>query len=363
MELPRGSYSKRKFVDFLLEHGEEVAPPDPRHRWLKAYSVLSGGVAWRQSLFAHEDVTELGEITEVKIHPGRDKKDERDENYYVMEHSPGLLLFFTTAIKEHYEKTLGDRLRKIRGITQLWSSPVVFDRQWRFLLHQTRGFVYRFMSRRSSMSDATAQLRPNYRRRFNYTGDDALEVLEELRETYGVLPQSLYARVSADLNIHLTNDGLFSAKIMSPHAFELFFGMIDLIRDEVLGLKETSQGLTFRVETYPANHIGASKVALIRAGMIRLPNAALDENTLRQLKTEIHRRGQFSVVDEQTIQGSLGFSATVVDERKGSVFNVSASEDQILLVPKYNTTFESFISFYRTVSEVTDSKASFVTYR
>src|SRR5439155_19016936 len=126
MELPRGSYSKREFVDFLLEHGEEVAPPDPRHRWLKAYSVLSGGVAWRQSLFAHEDVTELGEITEVKIHPGRDKKDERDENYYVMEHSPGLLLFFTTAIKEHYEKTLGDRLRKIRGITQLWSSPVVF---------------------------------------------------------------------------------------------------------------------------------------------------------------------------------------------------------------------------------------------
>ena len=362
MELPAGRYSKADFIEYVLEHGEEVAPPDPRHRWLKVYSVLAGHVPWRSALFTNAQTSEFGDITEVRF--GRDSTPglERDENYYVMEHSPGLLLLFTTAVKERYEQTIRERLRQVRGITELWSSPSVFDRQWRFILRQSGGFVYRFMSRRSSIDEATAAIRPDYRRRFNYTGNDATHVIDELRESYGVLPRSLYIRVGPDLNVHLTNEGLFSAKIMSRQAFELFFGMLDLIQEEILGLKKTSQDLAFRVESLSEPVADSPKVVAVQAGVIRLSERDFDVDAVGTLRDELARRGQFSLIDEQLQRGSIGFTATVIDERKGTVFNISASDNQIVLIPKHNITFESFISFYRTVAEVADPRATFRLY-
>jgi len=363
VQLPEGTYTKPAFIDYLLENGEEVAPPDPRHRWLKVYTILSADIKWKDDLFANEEIRELGEITEIRLRPGRRPEEKRDENYYVMEHAPGLFLFFTTAIKEHYETTLGERLRRTRGITPLWSSPAVFDRQWKYLLSETGGFVQRFMSRRASTDEATGIVRPHYSRRFNYTGDDGTEVMEELREDYGVLPRSIYVKVGAELTVHLTNDGLFSAKIMSRQAFELFFGMMALVRDQVLGLKQTSQDLSYRVESFTEGIAASPRVAAVQAGVIRLVANQLSPDAMIHLRDQLNKGGEFSVIDEQLTQGSMGFAATIVDERKGSVFNISASERQIVLVPKYNYTFESFIRFYRAVAEIADSNAVFLPYR
>jgi len=362
MELPRADYTNQSFIAYLKEHGEDVAPPDPRHRWLKIYVVLSNGADWADKLFSEEEVAQLGDIKEIRIRSGENRRLDRDENYYVMEYSEGLLLFFTTAIKEQYERTLGERLKRTRGITPLWLAPGLFDRQWKFLLRQTDGIIHRFMSRRVSMDELTNVLRPDIQRRFNYTGNDGTQVLEELRERYGVFPQSIYINVNPELTIHLTNEGLFSAKILSRQALEMFFGMLDLVREEVVGLKDASQQLSFKIETVSAETTGPVRIASVKSGLIRLPQPQLDSEAISRLKMEISKKGQFSLIDEQLVAGSLGYSATVVDERKGSVFNISLSENQILLVPKYNYTFESFISFYRTVAEVADTQATFALY-
>ncbi len=359
MQLPEGEYSRDQFIHYLLENAESVAPPDPRHRWLKIYVILSGDAPWRDSLFAEEEVIDRGEISEVRIKPAGHRSSLQDENYYVMEHKPGLLLFFTTAVKEHYERTLGDRLRRTRGITNMWSSPAIFDRQWKYVLRSTGGFVYRFMSRRSSSDVSSSRIRPTYRRRINYTGDDATEMVEEIREMYGVLPQSLYVKVGPDLIVHLTNEGLFSAKIMSRQAFELFFGMLETIESEILGLKTASEELLFRIEPLSEVATGQSKVVAIKAGLIRFGEPVLSGDGMRQLSKELASRGRFSLIDGQLSEGSLGFEGTLVDELKGSIFNISASEGQILLIPKYEATFETFLDFYRTVAEVTDSRAVF----
>lgn len=363
MQIPGGQYTKGSFISYLVGHPSEAAPPDPGRRMLKIYTILSRTTNWRERLFKDEDVARLGEVTEIKFGPESDEEPAIDENYYVIEEDKGLLLFFTTATQEDYERTLEARLKKTRGMTQLWSEPAVFDRQWNYLLNQTGGYIYRFMSRRFSMDNPLGSLRPSYHRRFNYTGDDGTLVMQELREMYGVLPQSIYLRAAGGLRLHVTNEGLFSSSWIALEAIDFFFGMLDLMRPYVDEVRETSQGMHYEIEpTQGTTHVGPRTVD-IQAGVIQLSEPQLTAESLGHLKDELTEEYNFSVIDEQLIQGSLGFSATIVDEQKGSVFNISANEAKIVLVPKYSPTFESFLRFYRAVAEVTDPDAKFLLYK
>ena len=71
---------------------------------------------------------------------------------------------------------------------------------------------------------------------------------------------------------------------------------------------------------------------------------------------------KFAFIDVFVMQGSLDFSATVIDKQKGSIFDISVDESNILLIPKHETTYESFLNFYRAVVETFDRKATFQVY-
>jgi hypothetical protein len=66
---------------------------------------------------------------------------------------------------------------------------------------------------------------------------------------------------------------------------------------------------------------------------------------------------EFSFVDKTILEGSLSFSGTVIDEYKGTIFGLSGGENEILLIPKHHTTFESFVRFYRMIVEKIDDEA------
>jgi hypothetical protein len=68
---------------------------------------------------------------------------------------------------------------------------------------------------------------------------------------------------------------------------------------------------------------------------------------------------EFSFIDTSIREGSFSFSATVVDDIKGTVFGLSGSTDRMILVPMHRTTFESFIRFYKLVIESLDEEAKF----
>ena len=94
----------------------------------------------------------------------------------------------------------------------------------------------------------------------------------------------------------------------------------------------------------------------IDAGLISLKDREIDATIVERLRESI---SNFSLIDAHMETGSIGFTATVVDVNKGSVFNITASESRIVVVPKFNYTFESFFSFYREVVESIDEHADF----
>jgi hypothetical protein len=59
---------------------------------------------------------------------------------------------------------------------------------------------------------------------------------------------------------------------------------------------------------------------------------------------------------------ATSFSATVVDDIKGTLFGVTGGNNEIILVPKHRTSFESFLSFYERIVESFDQSAYLTTF-
>lgn len=355
MKVPDQPYTLAGFLGYIRDHHDLVFEEDERKKWLKVYTVLHNFSDWQAELFSEAELRKMGDLSEIQL--TRDSEiaeGGRDERYYAIEFRKGLLLFFTSAIQEGFEATLGTRIRKTRGVTQAWISPPLFQRVWQSVLERHGGYVYRFTSRRAPLDDTPARLRPAYKRRFSYTGDDGTQVVKELQAEYGVTPESMYLRISPDLVVQLTNLGLFSAREISPLALEIFFGILTMTMDELISTKTTSERLSFDV----ANMLGEASlplVASIVAGKIALGTKPLTADLVDDF---VSNAEDFSFLDTRVKEGSLGYSATVVDEVKGSVFDVSVTESEISLIPKYNWTFESFIGFLKAVREQLDERAT-----
>ncbi|MDE2588496.1 MAG: hypothetical protein KGL95_02365, partial [Patescibacteria group bacterium] len=65
----------------------------------------------------------------------------------------------------------------------------------------------------------------------------------------------------------------------------------------------------------------------------------------------------FSFIDPNVNENGLSYSATIIDEDKGTIFGLSGDESNMILVPKHRITYESFINFYRFVNESIDESS------
>ncbi len=330
-------------------HEHRNRDDDRRRNWLKVHCVLAKSDGWVQSLFGAAPVTRMGVLVDARV----PVESQRGEAFYALEYEPGLILVFSTATQEDYETALEKRIDETPGLAKMWVRPDMFEGVWRGVLDRFGGRVYWFISRRSANDSTPAELRPGYARRLNYSGEDATDTMRELLSIYGVLPESLKIQASDELKVQITNEGLFAAQHPTRTAIEILRFFVESVKDRVLALKATSESLRFGVQTVYDG--GGPRVATVDAGEILLEGRSLDQVLVDSMLENFEG---FSFLDTHTEQGSLSFVATVVDRQKGTVFEVSASEDGIRMIPKYNASFESFLSFYRAVVEWIDDKAT-----
>jgi hypothetical protein len=348
MKIENGEYSHEEFINYIIDHSDELLKEGNRKRWLKIYCVLASDGSWKDNLFKPGELFEMGAI--FKAITKSDEKN-KEQQYYIDEYYPGIILIYNTATNDEYEEYLGNRIDRSRGTTRMWMKPNIFNDFWRGILDETGGFVCRFMSKRGLIDDAPSKLRPDYTRRFNYTGADGTQTLAELEDLYGVTPESIYLQISANLEIHVTNDGLYSTQEISPLALDVFFKHLDEIKERILEIMTVSTSLKFKI-TSEAD----MKSVIFEPGIIKLRNVEIDPISSQRM---IQAMDKFSFIDVYRAFGSFSMIATVVDEVKGSIFNIDASESQIIIIPKFRVTFESFINFYRYVVESIDEYAEF----
>ena len=392
MKVAEKEFSLPEFLNYLTENSSEAFKDEGRRRWLKIYCILVTAQSWKNVLFEPGELEQMGEVyrfrprnwtveapSKEEAESGDSERDDEDdgevlaigpaeeedggttptdepETYYVAEYRSGLLLLFSTASNESYRRDLGNRIDRSKGATRMWMRPNVYSAFWRGILEETNGYVYYFTGKRRSSRDTPCRIRPNYLRRMNYSGDDANSAIDELREMYGVNPETIYMMVDPSLKLHIQNDGFYAAQVPSPKAVALFLGHLNAVLDEILETSDTSKSLEFEI----VDTFSDLKTASITAGRIHLRDTEIDEGAIESM---IHSMTDFSFIDTDISVGSLGMTSTVIDEKKESVFDISATERDIFIVPKFRFTFESFYTFYRGVVETIDEHAEFAVLR
>jgi hypothetical protein len=371
LKIPRGKYTLDSLIEYLVDNPDKVFDSKSERKWLKSH-LLYTTKDW-QSLFKSQNLEQMGDIW----HFSMTDEEDRTVNYVAYQWAEGLLMCLTTSTEEDYENTLLKFIKNHRGISEAWIKPDVFEKMKDFFVSKYSAVIYHFISKRSRYSNAPVRVvRPEYNRRINYSGEDAEQVLKETQVLYGTLPTTIDFRIEED-KIQLNRNGLSVIRNINRKTTRMLLEVIERIIAEELTILQTSE--KFRTTTTRIG-IGDNQLIIptLVAGKITLPNSKFDERKVKMLFGEQRNEvalgkgeeeaedldfsSSFSFIDTYVSADATSFSATVIDETKGSIFGMSGDYSEIVLVPKHRTTFESFVGFYEKIIENFDGTAYLTTF-
>lgn len=365
MNIPPQKYSLESFLEYIARNGEEVFGPG-QLKWLKGH-LLYVRKDWRNT-FAELNPENYGELTKI-VFPNKNESVD----FYAYEWAKGIIMMFTSSTEKLYEKTLEQFIRSRQGISPAWIRPVTLDHMKNYMITKFDARIYRFISRRQSHWKTPARIRPNEDRRISYSGNDANEALKELQSLYGVIPMSMDMYVG-ESKMQINRDGLFLLRRANLQTVGVLQEIVQRVIVEQTVIRDTSEkfdvatrkvsfgGKEFNVPRIAAGKIILPRVKLSEPMVNRMFGQDLVEDTLDDGDTMFNIESDFSFIDTYVREDPMMFRATVVDEEKGTVFGLSGIENEISLIPKHRTTFESFIKFYNAIVENFDDAATLTTF-
>ena len=344
------------FLEELAQDPHNVFSGDEQRKWLKI-DLMTAKDDW-QSLFEEYDLQKLGDVYYFQI-PTHDSYVE----YYIHEIRNGLLMFFSLSRRKVYKSTLKPFVKNTSGITQMWLPYPSFDSAINFIKSKYDASIYAFTSRRPWSAKYPAKLRGDISRVIRYSGEDGDYSLKEFREIYGVLPTLVDLQIGSD-KLRITNDGFFLIRNINRTILRIVEEVVDRVIAEPIRLRDISQ----KVHVSQKTEWNKFKIPKLMSGEISFNtklNSSLIDQLFHSFKDEEMGRTEegmdlpnFSFIDTNQSDGPVYYSATVVDEDKGTIFGISGSDTKLVLVPKHRTTFESFINFYRLVNETIDESSN-----
>ena len=343
------------FLECLSKNPQEIFTKSNERKWLKI-DLISSIDDW-QSLFQNYNLEKLGEMYHFQMKNGNSTVE-----YYVYEIKKGLLIFLSMSRRDAYKSTLKSFIRRTRGITNMYLSFDSFESTIDFISSRYNSTIYSFTARHNEYSKHHAKIRNNINRSMRYTGSDADYALGELKENYGVTPTIIDFKIKSN-KIRITNNGFILIRDFNLANLRIVAEIIDHAIAEPLRLLNISKQILYTSEK-KWNNFNISK---LMSGKI-IFNTTLDRITMDQFFQNYDISDQidentdlpkFSFIDMNLSEEPFTYSATAVDEDKGIVFGISGNSKQLILVPRHETTFESFINFYRLVNEIVDKSSNF----
>jgi hypothetical protein len=350
LRLPSRDWSFNDWIDTLIQEKSKVFS-SRKDTMLKVYYVHSNEAAQR-ALLSHQLAKKQGDFTVITMSYHESATGiKKETEYWMHEKEPGLLMFFTASTKEGYEKTLRHKIENLAGLHEMWIKPTTFKTITKYLVDNKECGIIKFLADRRRYDDAPQEVKENASRHIQFRTDnpwDGVNRLQEMEHQYGMTAYSIDFVLEGN-RVQITDDGLFHLKTITRESFDLMNDILELVRGEEREMRETAQSLKF----VPQISIAQENNDILESGRIILKKE-LDAEMAKQIVKQFKN---FSFLDSKILAGSLLFYSDVIDKQKGSIFSISATESSILLIPKYNTTFETFLRFYKSIVEFVDEDA------
>ncbi|MFB9807186.1 hypothetical protein ACFFQF_19005 [Haladaptatus pallidirubidus] len=208
---------------------------------------------------------------------------------------------------------------------------------------------------------AEARTRPDVDREIEYKGIDGRDRLDEFRAEYGVVPTRIQYE-HENVSLRIDTSGKFTLETVNQESFNILFELLSEVVVNVLELLDVANKIKFeKREVEPGNlKIQVPEVSSGEIDFDQQVTLMQAESFIKGTKSSDELNFSFTDVTKQA--GSLDFSAQVTDENRGSLFNVSATEESMRIVPKQNCSFPSLVEFYLAVIQMLDGGAKMKLY-
>jgi len=362
MNIEPGKYSVKSLCEEIIESEGDVFS-GYHYNQIKAYFYLIEENKWQNAFDSAFEVKEYGEVLRIESEY-RDRAGERQKaTFFVGEYddSGNILTVLTAETEEAIEQTLSPVTEYSDVISPMPIVPGDFERMNNLVLSKYEDIeITRFKARR--IPDlAEAEVRPYIDRTIEYKGRDGKQALAEMRDKYGVVPVRIEYEHS-EVVIRIDTTGKFTLRSIGIESFELLFELVNEVIENVLKLQEITKEIRFEREEKTEGDFSIT-VPEVSAGEI----AFSKEFTLRTAEdfiegTEDREDMAFSFTDISAEAGSLDFSAQISDDKRNAVFNVSATESSMKIIPKHDCSFPSLIEFYLCFVQSVDQGAEMQLY-
>ena len=346
--------SFESFLEQLAENPDIVFENSQRKNWLKV-DLLVADSNW-QKLFHDYNLVKHGELYYFQM------KNDKVAEYYVYEIKEGILVVLSMSNRDEYKSTLQSFIKKTRGINPAWIPANSFRETIDFIQSNYRSKIYSFTSRRSIHSKHSAKIRGDFNRSMRYSGNDADDAINELKELYGVTPTIVDFNIESK-KIRITNDGFILIRKFNLRLLHMVVEIIDRAISDSIELRKISKQISYQ-EKETWNSFDVTKLISGKIVFNGNPDTMLisrlfkDYNDIDLNTDKNTELPKFSFINSNLSEKPLNYSAIAVDEEKGIIFGISGNSKQLVLVPKHKTSFESFINFYRLINETVDESSN-----
>jgi hypothetical protein len=359
MHIKNGSYSLEEFCRKIIDDTEEVLS-GYHYNQIKTFFYLSEE-GWEKEIQENYQTRDLGEITEFVGEYVNRKGANQPATFFIGEYEDDLQMVITAETEEAIRQTLSTNLQSSPHLSPMPIMTDDFQRMNEIVLSRYEDMrISEFKSKRVP-SLADARIRPDVDRTIEYKGIDGKQRLEEFRNEYGVVPTRIQYE-HKNISIKIDTSGKFTLLSLNEESFETLFELVGEVIENVLELRDVARSIKFSKEVVEPGNLKIT-VPDVKSGQISF---AQDISLMRAedfiKSTKKSENIQFSFSDVTKKAGSLDLSAQVADERRDSLFNISATEESMRIVPKHDCSFPSLIEFYLAIIQMLDGGAKMKLY-
>lgn len=361
MHIPDDDYTLTEFCQEIIDSSHKVLE-GYHYNQIKSFVYLSDE-GWKEYLAEHFEIESLGEMTKLVGKYINRRGAEQPATFYIGEYEPNIQMVLTAETEEAIRQAMSPVFEESDHLSPMPIMIEDFQRMNDIVLSRYDDMrISEFKSKRVP-GLADARVRPDVEdREIEYRGIDGRDRLDDFRDEYGVVPTRIKYE-HENVSIKIDTSGKFTLLSVNTESFNILFDLLREVVENVLELRDVARNIKFQKKEVQPGNVKIT-VPEVSSGEIQFDQEITlmkAENFVAGTKASPDLEFTFSDITKQA--GSLDFSAQVADERRNSLFNVSATGESMRIIPKQNCTFPSIVEFYLAVIQMLDGGARIHLYQ
>lgn len=271
---------------------------------------------------------------------------EKEVFYYFIKHPEyaNIYLVFSFNGNGDIYRTLLPVIESTPNLHYLWLPPTHFDALKDKILKNKGAYLTYFHGKRLDSTNKDCR-RPRFSRDIRYKGDDAKNAIEEFKFEYGVLPQSIEFVIPDVAKFRINKKGHYAL-----FKGELSYFLTNVIDDFIQRVARDNKEMeNARYSITKKDQIDVLESKKVTFELEHSMGFAEFEDFISVMKNN-----DFGSYNIRLLEGSVIFSANIVDEKKKNIFSVTSNGKQFTVIPKYNSSFTSIMRFHKFLIEQVD---------